>query len=439
MSGIHRLNQKKITSAKLPNGKKEQLLADGGNLYLRLRLDGSKSWVFKYTSPNSSKRPKLALGKFPAISLAEARSQAEQYRALLAKNIDPKDRLSKSLEVQPTFRTIAEQWLNREITQKALQTEKDLKKAKTEARKKGYELDEEDIQVIRNRPKTTREAKLRLDKYLYPELSDIAITEITAKQVIKILRPIEKKGAYETVKRVLSIAKRVLDFAIDNDYMKDNPLTRTGRTFIQPVPTSMPTVQPSELNRVMAKMGDANMKLITRCAFEMQLHCLSRPKEVAEMMWREIDFKDSVWIVDAYKMKNRKEHIVPLSHYSLSILKFLKPITGSGKYVFPADTDRSKTSHICSQSVNYVLSRSGLKGTLVSHGLRSIGSTQLNEQKFNADAIEICLSHLDDDRVRRAYNKAVHYEERCKIMEYWSDFIVESTRSSYSIATRFKK
>lgn len=136
MSGIHRLNQKKITSAKLANNKKEQLLADGGNLYLRLRLDGSKSWVFKYISLNSSKRPKLSLGKFPAVSLAEARSQAEQYRALLAKNIDPKDRLSKPLEVQPTFRTIAEQWLNREITQKDLQTEKDLKKAKTEARKK---------------------------------------------------------------------------------------------------------------------------------------------------------------------------------------------------------------------------------------------------------------------------------------------------------------
>lgn len=200
----------------------------------------------------------------------------------------------------------------------------------------------------------------------------------------------------------------------------------------------MPTVEPEDLTKVMAIMSNTNMKIVTRCAFEMQIHTLTRASELSSMRWSDIDFDNKQWVIPSFDTKMVREHKIPLSSYALGILQFIKPISGQDKYVFPSDKLGSKFPHISPGAVNSAMQATPLKGELVSHGLRSIGSTKLNEEDFNADAIEVALSHLDKDRVRASYNNAQYMDQRREIMQFWSEFIVESTGKYYSVAGQYK-
>jgi len=91
----------------------------------------------------------------------------------------------------------------------------------------------------------------------------------------------------------------------------------------------------------------------------------------------------------------------------LAILEVMKPISGHREFVFPSDRDPKKPCN--SQTANMALKRMGFAGRLVSHGLRSLASTTLNEQGFDRDLIEAALAHVDDNQVRSAYNVSDHF------------------------------
>ncbi|HRH77102.1 MAG TPA: integrase, partial [Cellvibrionaceae bacterium] len=75
-----------------------------------------------------------------------------------------------------------------------------------------------------------------------------------------------------------------------------------------------------------------------------------------------------------------------------------------------------------------------LKGRLVSHGLRSLASTTLNEQGFEPDLIEAALAHVDNNQVRSAYNRTNYIERRRPMMSWWSEHIAKSAQGSLSVA-----
>jgi integrase len=128
-------------------------------------------------------------------------------------------------------------------------------------------------------------------------------------------------------------------------------------------------------------------------------------------------------------MKMNREHIVPLSAQALSILEIMQPLSGQREYVFPSRIKPKQPMN--SQTVNAALKRAGFGGVLVSHGLRSIASTTLNEQGFPPDVIEAALAHVDKNEVRRAYNRSDYLEQRRPMMQWWAEFV--STADSGSV------
>mgnify|MGYP003141634902 CR=1 FL=1 len=76
----------------------------------------------------------------------------------------------------------------------------------------------------------------------------------------------------------------------------------------------------------------------------------------------------------------------------------------------------------------------GYGGKLVSHGLRALASTVLNEQAFDADVIEAALAHVDKNEVRRAYNRADYLERRRHLMQWWSSHIEDAAINSITLA-----
>lgn len=182
----------------------------------------------------------------------------------------------------------------------------------------------------------------------------------------------------------------------------------------------------------MRTLANASIKRTTRCLIEWQLHTMTRPSEAATARWDEFDLEEKVWTIPAEKMKKRRTHTVPLTEQMLGVLEAMKPISGHRPYVFPSDREPMK--HCNTQTANMALKRMGFANRLVSHGLRSLASTTLNEKGFEPDLIESALAHVDSNQVRSAYNRTDFLERRRPMMEWWSKHIELASQGNLSVA-----
>ena len=386
-------------------GEKTRLLSDGGGLQLRINTSGSKKWIFNYYRPLSKSRTGITLGTFPALSLADARKQAIRSRELLGQGIDPQQYRDEQERHQiasesNTLEHVSTLWF-------------DVKKAEVS-------------------PDYADDVWRSLTRHIFPLIGNLPIAKITAPRVIEVLRPIEAKGNLETIKRLSQRLNEVMDYAVNHGLIQANPLSGIRKVFKRPKKQHMPALKPDELPSLMLVIAQASIKKTTRCLIEWQLHTLTRPSEAAGTMWNEIDFKAKTWTIPAERMKKRRTHTIPLTNQALALLAVMKPISEKRDHVFPSD--RNPRTHTNSQTVNMALKRMGFAGILVSHGLRSIGSTTLNEEGFDADIIESALAHVDTNDVRSAYNRADYLKRRRSMMEWWSTHIEKSATGSYSLA-----
>lgn len=393
---------KQLTNTEVNQAKakeKEYNLADGGGLALRVKPTGSKIWVFNYSRPFTKKRTNLGFGSYPDVSLAEARLKGSKARKLLAKDIDPKtykiELDQKETEaLENTFGVLAEKW-------------KGLKEKQVKQR-------------------TIDKAWQSLEKHILPSLKDSSIKNIKPKMVIDILQPVSDKGKYETVKRLIRSINEIMRLAVASGLIEINYLTDLTKLFPAPIKTNMATIPPDELPDLMTALANAKITEQTRLMFKWQLHTMTRPIEAATARWEDIDLVNKTWVIPAIRMKMKKPHTIPLTPELLALIKQIKPISSHREYLFPGQ--RNPRSHANSASVNMAIKRMGYKGKLVSHGLRSIASTALNEQGFNPDVIESALAHVDKNEVRRAYNRSEYLEQRRKLMCWWSDYITQAAK-----------
>ncbi|HBC3931432.1 TPA: integrase arm-type DNA-binding domain-containing protein, partial [Vibrio parahaemolyticus] len=204
MAAIYKLSDTQIKKAE-PNDK-EYTLSDGGNLYLRVRNNGSKNWLFIYTESNTKKRKKIGLGSYPSLALSEVRKIAEELREQMANNIDPKiyrdkQKLDGAIVSELTFESVAELMLERDEGKETTTRKKLLEEAQKEAEMNGTDFGEEEIKRIMNKVRTSHRKRLFLKRHLYPKLGHIPLSFITTTAVIEVIKPLQAKGQLENVKR----------------------------------------------------------------------------------------------------------------------------------------------------------------------------------------------------------------------------------------------
>jgi integrase len=398
-----------LTDTQLKRAKprdKEYNLSDPGGLQLRIKPTGTKAWLINYRRPFTGKRTNMKIGVYPDLPLVNARKIRDEYRELLAKNIDPQEykqeQSKKNSEAYSnTLKHVADKWFS----------------------VKSSEITKDYADDLYN----------SLDNHIFPKLGNKPIHKINAPETIDVLEPLAVKGKLELVKRICQRLNMIMNYAVRTGIVAANPLFGIGEAFKAPQKKHLPTIRPEELPKLMKAIENANIKLVTRCLMEWQLHTMVRPSEAAGAMWEEIDIENRLWNIPAKRMKKRKAHSVPLSEQTVSILELLRPISGHRAYLFPSDIDPKK--HANSATVNMALKRMGFNGTLVSHSFRSLASTTLNERAFDADVIEAALAHQDKNSVRSAYNRAEYLERRRVLMLWWSKHIEEAAigkKPSYS-------
>jgi integrase len=263
-------------------------------------------------------------------------------------------------------------------------------------------------------------------------LGKLPIHKITAVKAIETIKPLAAKGSLETVKRLCQRLNEIMIYAVNTGIIEHNPLAGINQAFQAPVKRHLPTLKPEQLPGFMKDLSGASIKLLTRCLIEWQLHTMVRPSEAAGTRWDELDIENALWNIPPDRMKNKKPHTVPLTPQSLALIEVMRPIAWNSEFVFPSD--RSLKNHINKSTANMAIKRMGYHGLLVSHGLRALASTTLNEQGFDADVIEAALAHTGDNEIRNAYNRADYLERRKHLMTWWSDHIQSAATGNISLA-----
>lgn len=381
---------------------KDYEIPDGNGLTLSVRKSGKKIWRFRYQRPGSSARTNITLGYYPALTLAAARTLHDEYLDLLALGIDPKKREKELAEQEQLitdslFINVATRWF---------------------AIKKTSGISEIHAGDIWR----------SLEKNVFPVIGQTPVTELKAQTLIAALEPVRARGALETLRRLTQRINEVMVFAVNSGLLDASPAATIGKVFEKPKKQHMATIRPERLPELMQRFENTNLTLMTRLLMKWQLLTLVRPGEAAGTMWCEIDIENKLWTIPAERMKKRREHQVPLSAQAIAVLEQLRPLSGHSSLVFPGRVNCSQSMN--SETVNKALRRMGYTGELVSHGLRALGSTAMNEAGFQPDVIEAVLAHADTNQTRAAYNRSTYLKQRVEVMDWWGQQISESARSA---------
>lgn len=390
--------------------EKAYKLADERGLFLLIKPSGAIYWRFKYRF--SDKEKLLAFGIYPDLSLADARDKRDEARKLLAKGIDPglaKQMAKRSTKVaaKNSFEAVACEWHAKVSSQ--------------------WDTGHAE-KVLR-----------RLEKDVFPWLGGRPVSEITAPELLSVLRRVESRGATEIARKIHQTCGQVLRYAIATGCAERNPVPDL-KGALQPTSKRhfASITDPKEIGKLLRAINDYQGSFVTKCALRLAPLVFVRPGELRHAEWSEIDFEKAEWRIPAAKMKMRSLHLVPLSEQAISILQELHPLTGDGKYAFPSV--RTSNRPMSENTVNAGLRRLGYtKEEMTGHGFRSMASTLLNEQNWNSDAIERQLAHAERNSIRAAYNYAEHLPERKKMMQAWADYLGELSGINSGVELSWKQ
>jgi len=392
-----------LTDIAIRNAKptdKQYKMVDGDGMHLLVSTKGGKYWRLDYRF--NGKRKTISLGVYPEVKLKSARKRREEARELVAHGVDPSThrKVQKATAGRDTFEAIAREWY---------------------AKHSPLWSESHGKRILR-----------RFEKDLFPWLGNRPIVQITAPELLSVLRRIEKRGAIETTHRAHQNCGQVFRYAIATGRAERDP-SGDLRGAIPPAKEKHhPSISNTkQIGGLLRAIDGYEGTLVTKCALQIAPLVFVRPGELRHAEWAEFDIPNKEWRIPAEKMKMKAPHIVPLSDQVIEILNEIRPLTGcdNGKYVFPSV--RSVKRPMSENTVNAALRRMGYsKDEMTGHGFRSIASTRLNEMGWNRDAIERQLAHAERDNVRAAYNYAEHLDERRKMMQAWADYLDDLKKPS---------
>lgn len=387
-----------LTDVKIRNakpGKQVVRLKDGEGLYLLVRLNGTKYWQLRYRHLGREKT--ISLGKYPQVSLGEARKKKVSALSELDEGINPsarkkKDRLLAVYRDRNTFLAVAEEWHERNC---AIWSE-------------GHQ----------------KRVWQRLNNHVLSHLGNRPISDIEPIELLEVIRRIESAGKTHMAKRVLQICGAIFKFAIVTGRVRHNIADGLISAIRPHREIHSPSLAEEEIPKLLGALVALKTHPQNSIAFRVLLLTALRTGEMRFGRWEHIHWKAKEWRIPAEAMKMRRPHVVPLSSQVIELLTELHHSTGNGEWMFP-NLQQRKHPVMSEGTILAMINRMGYKGRLVGHGMRAMFSTILNERGFNRDAIERQLAHADENRVRAAYNRADYLGERRDLIQWWADFLDE--------------
>lgn len=370
--------------------------SDGGGLHLLVTPQGSKLWRFSYRFDGKQKL--LSFGKYPAVGLSKARAKRDLAKTQLEEGDDPsslrkaeKAKLEEVAAQQEDWKALCHEWWMKRRRENAA-------------------------------PTTLKKLTWLLEK-TYPALGKRSPSDITAPELLAVLRTIEAGGTYETAKRLRSTCGQVFRYAIATGRAERDIAADLQGALTSPRPKHHPAILGREeigalIRAIRGFEGDPT----TRTGLLLAAYTFLRSGEIRHAEWRDVDWDAARLTIPAERMKISRPHVVPLSTQAQEVLREIQPITGDRELILPSL--RAKGRPMSENTMNAALRRLGyVKTEMVTHGFRTIASTTLNENGFHWDWIERQLAHVESNKVRAAYNAAEYLQERTKMMQWYADYL----------------
>ncbi|ARF50973.1 tyrosine-type recombinase/integrase [Pantoea stewartii] len=379
------LTVKPIEAAK-PKDKPYRLL-DSNGLYLYIPASGKKVWQLRFKLDGKEKI--LTVGKYPHVSLQEARDKAWQARKDVADGIDPV-RTKKRSEKDNSFSVIYKEWYAH----------------KRQVWSEGY----------------ATELQRMFETDILPLIGAMEMDEIEPMALLSVVRRIEERGAMERANKARRRCGEVFRYAIVTGRAKYNPapdLADAMKGYRKKNFPFLPADQVPAFNQALAGYSGS---IVSKVATMVLQYTALRTKELRSMRWSDVDFATGLITIDESVMKSRKPHIVPMSRQVTELLKTLKPVTEPvSQFVFAGRNDKRKS--ISENAVLLVIRQIGYEGLASGHGFRHQFSTILHEHEWPSEAIERQLAHTDKHSVRGIYNHAQYLDKRREMMQWWADWV----------------
>ncbi|KAA1015126.1 DUF4102 domain-containing protein [Paraburkholderia panacisoli] len=385
-----------LTDLKIRNAKptdKQQKLFDERGLYLLVTPAGGKWWRLKYRF--GGKEKSLSMGVYPDIGLKQARERRDAARKLLANGIDPSidrkvQKAATTERAANSFEAVAREWFAKQSP--------------------GWAQSHAD-KVIG-----------RLENDVFPWLGGRPIADITAPEVLAVLRRVETRGALDTAHRVHQNCGQVFRYAIatgraERDVSGDlrGALPAARHTHFASV------TEPSEVAALLRALDGFQGTFVVQCALRLAPLLFVRPGELRTAEWAQFDLDKAQWRYTVSKTKT--EHLVPLAKQAVAILRELHALTGLRKYVFPG---RDVKKPMSGAAINAALRRMGYdtRTEITGHGFRAMARTILHEHlRFPGEVIEHQLAHKVPDALGTAYNRTKFIVDRTAMMQAWADYL----------------
>lgn len=374
--------------------EKAYRLFDRDGLYLQVSPSGGRLWRFKFRFAGKEKL--LALGRYPAVSLTDARDSAVDAARMLRGGSDPSlaRRIEKASSGAPadSFETVAREWF-------AL-------------RAPGW--------ADTNGPRILS----RLERDVFPVVGRTPIGAVTAPMLLVALRRVEARGAVDTAHRIRGYLGQIGRYAVSTGRIARDPSADLLGALAAPAGGHLAAVtEPKELAAMLRLTDDYPGTFVVASALRLAPRLFVRPGELRMARWKDIDLDAARW--DFLSSKTKKPYIVPLATQCVAVLREMHGLTGRGDYVFPSH--RGQGRPMSGNAVLVALRSLGIeKATTSGHGLRATARTILDEVLgFPAEIIEAQLAHKVSGPLGAAYNRTVFLPQRILMMQRWADYLDE--------------
>lgn len=382
-------------------------VADSNGLCLEVTPKGNKLWRWRFY--HLGKAQMTALGKYPAVSLLQARKLRDDARDVLESGRHPTlekkaRKLRRALEGSNTFEKVARMWM--------------------ETKEKGLNK------------KYTKQNLERLEKLVFPTIGALPITDISIPDVVRVVERIGNRGTIETAKRMKQLIGQVFRYSAQRGLCDHNPAADLRDILPSAEEKHHPCIPIAELPELL-KAIESRQPDFSKYAMQLLALTFVRTAEMIGGRWEEIDWNRAEWHIPKERMKMKRPHIVPLATQTINLLKEIYKLTGDTEHIFHSSASKSK--HISNGTVLMALRRMGYQGRMTGHGFRTLASTILNEKGYAPDVIERQLAHEDSDKIRSAYNRAEYLLERKKMMQDYADILDGMKAKTNNVTTLSKQ
>jgi integrase len=367
---------------------------DGGGLYLAILPTGTRSWRLRYGL--SGKRKVLVLGRYPEMSLADARERRNEAKALLREGRDPA--AGRLAAHGADFEGVARDWHQR--------------------------------QAPSWRPRYAADVIANLERDAFPALGRLPIASIAPATILAVLRAMENRGAIALAHKVRRLIDSVFDYAVDTHFCQANPVPRSRALTRRPHAKRPAIVELPAFLAMLRELEAIAAYPVTKLAIRLLALTAVRPGEACGARWDEFEGLDGpapTWIIPAARMKGGEKHVVPLARAAADVILALRPLTGRRKFVFGSSRhDGPITIH----ALNRLLMRAGFGGVHCGHGFRSSFATVMTKaHPTDRDAIEAQLAHLVPG-TRGRYVRETFVERRRELAAEWAGLILGGAPSA---------